>query len=602
MQSRRGAPATLRPAPRAMGDVEVATLGFLKKALRDLARGDRNGYAAMLDELRETAGQLASLLSWLRAFAEVVSLLDKTFHEVVEFWLSIDWTGQDEEFAALYQQFLESLVSAQAFYGQAVARMVIKAFGSGEQQWTPGSQTDRRLHHLLKRVLELVPTAPSFVASLLAEHFPHPRAPLNCHIHYLRHAIKVLDYAPNFEKQLLSLIVDRILQIDVHVQKDEVEAVTPTEPQTDTLVFDMDAGEAVMDSDAEEDPADDELDSDTEGTANDTVDQSEMALKLDALMVIVFDYLSATFRNLKSKPDKAAVRRAKELHSVLLNIFDRTISRSVRSRHVQFLIFYTSSFSEEFSDDFLTLLIERITDPSLPALNRMSAAGYAGSFVARAKYLSMDRVKECLGVMAEWAASYVRKFESSAVSPDHRKYGVFYAVVQAVLYVFVFRWRELMRTEGDGAARVHWPPELHAIPGILNSRFKPLKVVSSGVAHEFASTVHRLELHYVNSMIDRRDAKVSGPLHWPDAIMADSSGSLVAETDISYWAILNGFFPFDPYQLPKSGSYVEDLYLEWQDGSEAAGHASAIGFRPESDSSEDDDLGKLLSVSMSVSL
>jgi hypothetical protein len=67
----------------------------------------------------------------------------------------------------------------------------------------------------LRRVIELVPTAPTFVGVLLAEQFPHPRAPLNSHIHYLRHAIMMLEYAPNFEKQLLSLIVDRMLQIDV---------------------------------------------------------------------------------------------------------------------------------------------------------------------------------------------------------------------------------------------------------------------------------------------------------------------------------------------------------------------------------------------------
>ncbi len=76
------------------------------------------------------------------------------------------------------------------------------------------------MHNLLKRVIELVPTAPTFVGTLLAEHFPHPRAPLNSHIHYLRHAIRMLEYAPNFEKQLLSLIVDRILQIDVGCERD----------------------------------------------------------------------------------------------------------------------------------------------------------------------------------------------------------------------------------------------------------------------------------------------------------------------------------------------------------------------------------------------
>lgn len=84
----------------------------------------------MLDELREISNQHVSLLSWLRAFAEVAALLDRSYHEAVEFWLAIAWADQDDEFASSYQHFLESLISAQAFYGQAVAKMVVKTFAS----------------------------------------------------------------------------------------------------------------------------------------------------------------------------------------------------------------------------------------------------------------------------------------------------------------------------------------------------------------------------------------------------------------------------------------------------------------------------------------
>lgn len=133
------------------------------------------------------------------------------------------------------------------------------------------------------------------------------------------------------------------------------------------------------------------------------------------------------------------------------------------------------------------------------------------------------------------------------------------------------------------------------------------------MAQEFAAVVHRLELHYVNAMIDRRDTKAgTSSSHWPDAAMLDSTGSAPIDSDISYWAILNGFFPFDPYQLPKSSSYIEGLYLEWQDAEDdvedgrrepsSGGIGIGIGLRTEdADSSEDDDLDKLLSISMSVS-
>lgn len=335
------------------------------------------------------------------------------------------------------------------------------------------------------------------MATLLAEHFPHPRAPLNSHIHYLRHAIKVLDYAPKFEQQLLGLVIDRILQIDVHVQKEDIEAVAPIDSQS--MVFQMDANpneesgdpiavaslaDGSLSAIREPPDSDDELDSDTDGTATFAVDQNEMIIKLDSLMVVAFDYLSATFRKLERgpdsnqrlAPDKAAILRARELQSILLDIFDRTIIRSVRSRHVQFLLFYTCSFSDQFADDFLSLLVHKSMDPALPALHRMSAASYVGSFIARAKYIPIDRICESLGVLADWASSYVRKFESPTVVPDHRKYGVFYAVVQAVLYIFVFRWKEVTAAQEDSAGNLRWPRELQSIPSILNSRFRPLKV------------------------------------------------------------------------------------------------------------------------------
>lgn len=114
-------------------------------------------------------------------------------------------------------------------------------------------------------------------------------------------------------------------------------------------------------------------------------------------------------------------------------------------------------------------------------------------------------------------------------------------------------------------------------------------------------------------MIERRDNKPGGGAsleHWPDATMADSSGSSLVDNDISYWAILNGFFPFDPYQLAKSASFVEGLYLEYQESAPlevggigiGVGVGVGVGLRNESDSSEEDELDKLLSISMSISV
>lgn len=133
------------------------------------------------------------------------------------------------------------------------------------------------------------------------------------------------------------------------------------------------------------------------------------------------------------------------------------------------------------------------------------------------------------------------------------------------------------------------------------------QVVSRGVAHEFATVVHRLELHYVNSMLERPEQK---PSHDTSDTAADASSSAAnGEADVSYWAILNGFFPFDPYQLAKSSVFVDDLYVEYQEvNPTSAGveidekETGGIGFRETGLGSEDDELDRLLSVSMSLSV
>lgn len=49
--------------------------------------------------------------------------------------------------------------------------------------------------------------------------------------------------------------------------------------------------------------------------------------------------------------------------------------------------------------------------------------------------------------------------------------------------------------------------------------------------------------------------------------------------DDSIHTELNTFFPFDPYKLPKSGSYIQSVYREW----------SAVAIDDEEDEHEDDE-------------
>lgn len=68
----------------------------------------------------------------------------------------------------------------------------------------------------------------------------------------------------------------------------------------------------------------------------------------------------------------------------------------------------------------------------------------------------------------------------------------------------------------------------------------------------------------------------SSPVLQRQAASAPAHPAVLGSDVIS--AELNTFFPFDPYNLPKSGSYIQSVYREW----------SAVALDEEDDDEEED--------------
>ncbi|XP_041134119.1 protein N-terminal asparagine amidohydrolase-like isoform X2 [Polyodon spathula] len=108
-----------------------------------------------------------------------------------------------------------------------------------------------------------------------------------------------------------------------------------------------------------------------------------VADRLDILMMVLLAYI----KDICYVNGMLELTRTKELYQDLVAVFDKLILPTHASCHVQYVIFYLCSFRLGLAEAFLEHLWKKIQSPSNPAVIRQSAAGYIGSFLARAKFL-----------------------------------------------------------------------------------------------------------------------------------------------------------------------------------------------------------------------
>ncbi|KAJ3240916.1 hypothetical protein HDU81_002419 [Chytriomyces hyalinus] len=204
-----------------------------------------------------------------------------------------------------------------------------------------------------------------------------------------------------------------------------------------------------------------------------------------------------------------------EFFTVLLQIFERTVLPTHQCKYIQFLYFHAASLQSACTEAFLVLLAQKTFDSTCPAIIRVAASAYLSSFVARARFVDVQAVLYCLKMMNGWALGYVETYEASVkvgdggvIADGGKTHAVFYAVVQALLYVFCFRWREIVEAANAGGAGLgggsasefgsygRLPVEMNGFPRVVASKFAPLKVCTRTVVAEFAKITHKLDMMY----------------------------------------------------------------------------------------------------------
>lgn len=205
-------------------------------------------------------------------------------------------------------------------------------------------------------------------------------------------------------------------------------------------------------------------------------------------------------------------------------------------------------------------------------------ASYIGSFVARAKYMPHKLVRLSFDMLLTWCLRFlgdlpnhlrsgVKAFRSSSNVVSERV-AVFYAVSQAVMYIFCFRHRLLMQEHDNLDGESIKGNYRNFLLPILQSSLNPLKWCMSAVVEEFmrlAELYDLVDCHNILFKSSRRSApprstRTSGVAQFEDESLvsptADQTGSFLGDLD--------SYFPFDPIMLNKcSERFGPEIYNEW---------------------------------------
>jgi len=258
------------------------------------------------------------------------------------------------------------------------------------------------------------------------------------------------------------------------------------------------------------------------------------------------------------------------MFELLWTEFQEKILKTYQTKYVQYLIFYVcgKEHGSRLTHEFLTRLLQCAITDTHSIVIRQPAICYIASFIARAQYVDVEVLRYALTHMCEWVHGYVLRTVADKLEASHHT--VLHCVCQAVFYVFCFRLEDLLEL-GDGIIYL----QSLKLDAIVKCRYLPLQVCAKHVAKEFARVMKKHEILYCAQFVRRRSVIAFPKIAYVSASDLTTSTQPLAD-----------FFPFDPYNLHRSKSFVEAMYRPWR-GSSKDGNDS--GSDSELSETDDDD-------------
>ncbi|KAI9802415.1 MAG: hypothetical protein M1825_002798 [Sarcosagium campestre] len=569
------------------GEVAIGLIQFeVRRAIERHRVGDNGGYDSLRELFSADADSTdrpstATLRNHLLALMGNVSFLNKSCSSLVGAVLDTDWLGRDDGFVALYIRFIGLLVSAQGVYLSPVLSMLVGnltrlPFIAGHlPDCTPvrRSKLYTRTHTAIKYVIQVIPSASRIMTPILAANFPKSREKKTAHQTYIRNLLELVRYVPELRSDALNLITDRTVKVDLQIQVD-LEDLEDDVGDTFVPGLNGDGSNEVDDSDNDSD------DSDAESSASDDLlDDNELRLKVlrtniekvDSTLDTLFEFYEPSFDTIGDNSE--------HIFSMLLGQFENVILPTYRSRHTGFLLFHFAQKSQYLIDRFVGACFHFSIDKGRSAILRQSSAAFLASFVARGAHVPGRIVRDVYLMIGAELDSFREEHEATCRGPNLRLYATYYAMVQALLYIFCFRWRDFVAGYEDDdyeddpavieSGGLTWDPRIKdVLPRNIHSRLNPLKVCSPPIVNQFARVAHHLQFLYVYATLESNKR-----FHLPSssANLGRNQFNSTGDTPNGLWAQgsdrfeqLDAYFPFDPYNLPVSKRWLVGDYIEWK--------------------------------------
>ncbi|KAL4707410.1 hypothetical protein ACJJTC_008595 [Scirpophaga incertulas] len=427
-----------------------------------------------------------------------VVLLGVEMNQYIDIICNINWANRNSEFVMLFSNFVINLVTAHTYHCPKVMTSLIKLFKDEPESWDDSPQEITlfkwsNIHKIIAQIIAMMPMCSDILMQTIIEHFPYYKTSAVITRAYIHNLIWMTKYIPLLQEQIITMIISRMVIMDVNI-------VDQTKKQKQIDISDGNIKE------------------------QDTVMES-----LDCCMLEILKWLE---------------EEREPALNIMCNVFERVVLPTRAIRHVQFLLLYTISISQQCMDRILNNLWVvasggHTLGPAALATRRTACSHLAG-LLARCVRMPNSRLILYLKLMADWVHSYITATQEATTSLDNAKsHGSFHAICHAIFYLVAFKNHHLFMNKEN----LHFVESLN-LRRLVNCALNPLRTCPPQVTHAFSSVTRSHQVVYCQAVIEKNNRHILQ--------------SSIAEQ-------FDDWFPYDPYDLPRSGKVIWPLCIEYKD-------------------------------------
>ncbi|AJS40560.1 Rrn3p [Saccharomyces cerevisiae YJM1133] len=570
---------------------------FVKSALDDLDKNDSTQIGKIANQValpsknpeRINDKNLNILLDILSSNINRIESSRGTF--LIQSIINFEkWWELPPQTLSKYIYFIKILCSSIPKWWQDVSMILVSCF------ILPIEQTVCH-HDMLKYFLRMIPSSMGFIDTYLAKFFPNKNDTRRKLVNYTSNLLKLRGYCSELGFQIWSLLIEKIISIDVELQN-ELDELDDDVDDDDLEEVDLEDDDDLDDDSGDDDDencgnSNEELRSGAaDGSQSDSEDMDiiegmdgteeynveltqgikELSTKLDSILTLVSTHVEE-----QVTPESLESGEGVGVFNTLTTLFKTHVLPTYYTRSIQYIMFHVSQQQLELMDSFLVTLIDISFAVNEAAEKKIKSLQYLGSYIARAKKLSRTQIIFVASYLTSWLNRYVIEREEEV---DQRggmeRFKHFYAAFQALCYIFCFRHNIFRDTDGN------WECELDKFfQRMVISKFNPLKFCNENVMLMFARIAQQESVAYCFSIIENNNnERLRGIIGKADSDKKENSAQ--ANTTSSSWSLatrqqfidLQSYFPYDPLFLKNYKILMKEYYIEW---SEASGEYESDG-------------------------